>query len=57
MDYWQPVRIGVFLTPSAENANGLLTLAHSGGVEDPEALGWFRSDVIPVVRDAVARAR
>jgi len=28
-----------------------------GGIEDPEALRWFASDVIPAVREAVARAR
>jgi alkanesulfonate monooxygenase SsuD/methylene tetrahydromethanopterin reductase-like flavin-dependent oxidoreductase (luciferase family) len=28
-----------------------------GGLEDPEALRWFVSDVIPAVRDAVAKAR
>jgi len=28
-----------------------------GGLEDPDALRWFASDVIPAVRDAVARAR
>jgi alkanesulfonate monooxygenase SsuD/methylene tetrahydromethanopterin reductase-like flavin-dependent oxidoreductase (luciferase family) len=28
-----------------------------GGLEDPEALRWFASDVIPAVREAVARAR
>jgi len=28
-----------------------------GGVEDPEALRWFASDVIPAVRDAVGKAR
>jgi alkanesulfonate monooxygenase SsuD/methylene tetrahydromethanopterin reductase-like flavin-dependent oxidoreductase (luciferase family) len=28
-----------------------------GGIEDPDALRWFTSDVIPAVRDAVARAR
>jgi alkanesulfonate monooxygenase SsuD/methylene tetrahydromethanopterin reductase-like flavin-dependent oxidoreductase (luciferase family) len=28
-----------------------------GGIEDPDALVWFASDVIPAVRDAVARAR
>jgi alkanesulfonate monooxygenase SsuD/methylene tetrahydromethanopterin reductase-like flavin-dependent oxidoreductase (luciferase family) len=28
-----------------------------GGLEDPEALRWFASDVIPVVREAVAKAR
>lgn len=57
MDYGQPVTFGVFLTPSPENANGLLPLAHVGGVEDPEPLRSFASDVIPVVREAVAKAR
>ena len=28
-----------------------------GGIEDPEALRWFASDVIPAVREAVAKAR
>jgi alkanesulfonate monooxygenase SsuD/methylene tetrahydromethanopterin reductase-like flavin-dependent oxidoreductase (luciferase family) len=28
-----------------------------GGIEDPDALRWFASDVIPAVREAVARAR
>jgi len=28
-----------------------------GGLEDPDALRWFASDVIPAVRDVVARAR
>jgi alkanesulfonate monooxygenase SsuD/methylene tetrahydromethanopterin reductase-like flavin-dependent oxidoreductase (luciferase family) len=28
-----------------------------GGVEDPEALRWFASDVVPAVREAVAKAR
>ena len=40
-----------------------LTLEHGmdtfviGGLEDPEALRWFASDVIPAVREAVAKAR
>jgi alkanesulfonate monooxygenase SsuD/methylene tetrahydromethanopterin reductase-like flavin-dependent oxidoreductase (luciferase family) len=28
-----------------------------GGIEDPEALRWFASDVVPAVRAAVAKAR
>lgn len=28
-----------------------------GGVEDPEALRWFATDMIPAVREAVAKAR
>ncbi|HMJ38189.1 MAG TPA: LLM class flavin-dependent oxidoreductase [Verrucomicrobiae bacterium] len=28
-----------------------------GGIEDPEALRWFATDVVPAVREAVARAR
>ncbi|HXM71678.1 MAG TPA: LLM class flavin-dependent oxidoreductase, partial [Candidatus Dormibacteraeota bacterium] len=28
-----------------------------GGLEDPEALRWFATDVIPAVREAVAKAR
>jgi alkanesulfonate monooxygenase SsuD/methylene tetrahydromethanopterin reductase-like flavin-dependent oxidoreductase (luciferase family) len=28
-----------------------------GGLEEPDALSWFASDVIPAVRDAVAKAR
>jgi alkanesulfonate monooxygenase SsuD/methylene tetrahydromethanopterin reductase-like flavin-dependent oxidoreductase (luciferase family) len=28
-----------------------------GGLEEPEALRWFASDVIPAVREAVAKAR
>ena len=28
-----------------------------GGLEDPEALRWFASDVMPAVREAVAKAR
>jgi alkanesulfonate monooxygenase SsuD/methylene tetrahydromethanopterin reductase-like flavin-dependent oxidoreductase (luciferase family) len=28
-----------------------------GGIEDPEALRWFASDVVPAVREAVAEAR
>src|ERR1700694_622056 len=28
-----------------------------GGIEDPEALRWFATDVIPAVRDGVAQAR
>jgi len=28
-----------------------------GGIEDPEALGWFASDIVPAVREAVAKAR
>jgi alkanesulfonate monooxygenase SsuD/methylene tetrahydromethanopterin reductase-like flavin-dependent oxidoreductase (luciferase family) len=28
-----------------------------GGIEDPEAFRWFAADVIPAVREAVARAR
>jgi alkanesulfonate monooxygenase SsuD/methylene tetrahydromethanopterin reductase-like flavin-dependent oxidoreductase (luciferase family) len=28
-----------------------------GGIEDPEALRWFASDVIPAVREAVVKAR
>ncbi len=28
-----------------------------GGLEDPDALRWFASEVVPAVRDAVARAR
>jgi alkanesulfonate monooxygenase SsuD/methylene tetrahydromethanopterin reductase-like flavin-dependent oxidoreductase (luciferase family) len=28
-----------------------------GGIEDPEALRWFASDIIPAVREAVAKAR
>ena len=28
-----------------------------GGIEDPEALRWFASDVIPAVREAVAKGR
>ena len=28
-----------------------------GGAEDPEALRWFASDIIPAVREAVAKAR
>jgi alkanesulfonate monooxygenase SsuD/methylene tetrahydromethanopterin reductase-like flavin-dependent oxidoreductase (luciferase family) len=28
-----------------------------GGIEDPEALRWFASEVIPAVRQAVAKAR
>jgi alkanesulfonate monooxygenase SsuD/methylene tetrahydromethanopterin reductase-like flavin-dependent oxidoreductase (luciferase family) len=28
-----------------------------GGIEDPDALRWFASDVIPAVREAVAKAR
>jgi hypothetical protein len=57
MDCGQPGQFGVFLTPSAENAKGLLTLAHAGRVEDPAALRWFASDVIPADREAVAKAR
>jgi alkanesulfonate monooxygenase SsuD/methylene tetrahydromethanopterin reductase-like flavin-dependent oxidoreductase (luciferase family) len=40
-----------------------LTLEHGmdtfviGGIEDPEALRWFASDVVPAVREAVAKAR
>jgi alkanesulfonate monooxygenase SsuD/methylene tetrahydromethanopterin reductase-like flavin-dependent oxidoreductase (luciferase family) len=40
-----------------------LTLEHGmdtyviGGLEDPEALRWFASDVVPTVREAVAKAR
>ena len=40
-----------------------LTLEHGmdtfviGGLEDPEALRWFASDVMPAVREAVAKAR
>jgi alkanesulfonate monooxygenase SsuD/methylene tetrahydromethanopterin reductase-like flavin-dependent oxidoreductase (luciferase family) len=40
-----------------------LTLEHGmdtyviGGIEDPEALRWFASDVIPMVRESVAKAR
>ena len=28
-----------------------------GGIEDPEALRWFATDVVPAVREGVARAR
>jgi alkanesulfonate monooxygenase SsuD/methylene tetrahydromethanopterin reductase-like flavin-dependent oxidoreductase (luciferase family) len=28
-----------------------------GGIEDPEALRWFAADVVPAVREAVAKAR
>ena len=28
-----------------------------GGLEEPDALRWFSSDVIPAVREAVAKAR
>jgi alkanesulfonate monooxygenase SsuD/methylene tetrahydromethanopterin reductase-like flavin-dependent oxidoreductase (luciferase family) len=28
-----------------------------GGLEDREALRWFASDIVPAVREAVARAR
>jgi alkanesulfonate monooxygenase SsuD/methylene tetrahydromethanopterin reductase-like flavin-dependent oxidoreductase (luciferase family) len=28
-----------------------------GGIEDPEALRWFASDIVPAVREAVAKAR
>ena len=28
-----------------------------GGIEDPDALVWFASDVIPAVHEAVAKAR
>lgn len=28
-----------------------------GGIEDPEALRWFASEVVPAVREAVAKAR
>jgi alkanesulfonate monooxygenase SsuD/methylene tetrahydromethanopterin reductase-like flavin-dependent oxidoreductase (luciferase family) len=28
-----------------------------GGMEDPEALRWFASEVVPAVREAVAKAR
>lgn len=28
-----------------------------GGIEDPEALRWFASDVVPAVREAIAKAR
>src|SRR5712691_7200485 len=28
-----------------------------GGIEDPEALRWFATDVVPAVREAVAKAR
>jgi alkanesulfonate monooxygenase SsuD/methylene tetrahydromethanopterin reductase-like flavin-dependent oxidoreductase (luciferase family) len=28
-----------------------------GGIEDPDALRWFASDVVPAVREAVAKAR
>ena len=28
-----------------------------GGIEDPEALRWFASDIMPAVREAVAKAR
>jgi hypothetical protein len=40
-----------------------LTIEHGmdtyviGGLEDPEALRWFASDIVPAVREAVARAR
>jgi alkanesulfonate monooxygenase SsuD/methylene tetrahydromethanopterin reductase-like flavin-dependent oxidoreductase (luciferase family) len=40
-----------------------LTLEHGmdtyvvGGIEDPEAMRWFASDVIPAVHEAVAKAR
>jgi hypothetical protein len=28
-----------------------------GGIEDPDALRWYATDVIPAVREAVAKAR
>jgi hypothetical protein len=28
-----------------------------GGIEDPDALRWFASDVVPAVREAVAKSR
>jgi hypothetical protein len=28
-----------------------------GGLEEPDALRWFASEVIPAVREAVAKAR
>jgi alkanesulfonate monooxygenase SsuD/methylene tetrahydromethanopterin reductase-like flavin-dependent oxidoreductase (luciferase family) len=36
--------------------NGMDTFV-IGGLEDPEALRWFASDIVPAVREAVARAR
>jgi alkanesulfonate monooxygenase SsuD/methylene tetrahydromethanopterin reductase-like flavin-dependent oxidoreductase (luciferase family) len=36
--------------------NGMDTFV-IGGIEDPEALRWFASDVVPAVREAVAKAR
>jgi alkanesulfonate monooxygenase SsuD/methylene tetrahydromethanopterin reductase-like flavin-dependent oxidoreductase (luciferase family) len=36
--------------------NGMDTFV-IGGLEDPEALRWFASDIVPAVREAVARTR
>jgi hypothetical protein len=54
MDYGQPVQFGVFLTPDASQPSRTFVI---GGIEDPDALVWFASDVIPAVREPVAGAR
>jgi Na+-transporting methylmalonyl-CoA/oxaloacetate decarboxylase beta subunit len=62
MDYGHAVQFGVFITPVAQPEHSLADAGHAntyviGGLEEPDALRWFSSDVTPAVREAVAKAR
>jgi alkanesulfonate monooxygenase SsuD/methylene tetrahydromethanopterin reductase-like flavin-dependent oxidoreductase (luciferase family) len=48
------VAVEMFTTLTVEHGMDTYVI---GGIEDPEALRWFATDVIPAVREAVAKAR
>jgi alkanesulfonate monooxygenase SsuD/methylene tetrahydromethanopterin reductase-like flavin-dependent oxidoreductase (luciferase family) len=48
------VSVETFTSLTVENGMDTYVI---GGIEDPEALRWFATDVIPAVREAVAKAR
>lgn len=48
------VPVELFTSLTVEHGMGTYVI---GGIEDPEALRWFAADIIPAVREAVAKAR
>lgn len=65
MDYGRPVEFGVFITPDATRPEHQLELAALAdevafdlvGVQDHPYQRRFASEVVPAVREAVAKAR
>jgi hypothetical protein len=58
MDYGKYYQLaGVNAGPAPAHVEHGMDTYVIGGLEEPDALRWFASDVIPAVREAVAKAR